>query len=228
MDRFYDILKKLESIVGRKRKLKGCNGRMDWPRRGVYFFFEADERRNSRNTLRITRVGTHAVSEGSQTTLWNRLRTHRGPLSGKYSGGGNHRGSIFRLRVGEAIINKDDLQDKYPNWGKGSSAKPEIRKQELVMEERVSKYIRNLPFLWLRVNDKPDPNSDRAYIERNSIALLSNFKRQPIDKREENWLGNDSPKKEIRKSGLWNVDHVEGSYENAFLDKMNKMAENMK
>jgi len=51
---------------------------MDWPDRGVYFFFASDERRNAGDQLRITRIGTHAVSEGSSTSLWNRLRTHRG------------------------------------------------------------------------------------------------------------------------------------------------------
>ena len=103
--RFYKAMERLESGVGGKRRLSNCNGRMDWPERGVYFFFENGEKRShSSNGPRVVRVGTHAVSSGSRTTLWNRLSTHRGPAK---TGGGNHRGSIFRLLVGEALMERD-------------------------------------------------------------------------------------------------------------------------
>jgi len=46
----------------------------------------------------------------------------------------------------------------------------------------VSEYIRELPFLWVNVDDEPGPESDRAYIERNAIALVSNFESEPIDR----------------------------------------------
>lgn len=71
-----DILKELEKKGNGKRKLKNCDGYMNWPDRGVYFFFEADERGKSGNCLRVTRVETHAVLEGSGTSLWDRLKTH--------------------------------------------------------------------------------------------------------------------------------------------------------
>ena len=40
LDRFYDLLARLEKVNGGKRQLVGCHGQMDWPKRGVYFFFE--------------------------------------------------------------------------------------------------------------------------------------------------------------------------------------------
>ena len=104
LDKFYQLLHRLENQVGGKQQLKDCDGYMDWPDRGIYFFFAADEHRDNGDHLRLTRVGTHAVSEGSSTTLWNRLRTHRGALNGTYVGGGNHRGSVVRERVGETLI----------------------------------------------------------------------------------------------------------------------------
>ena len=71
---------------------------MDWPKRGVYFFFKPGETRRD-GTPRVVRVGTHALKTGSGTSLWDRLSKHRGNLAGRSPGAGNHRGSIFRLHV---------------------------------------------------------------------------------------------------------------------------------
>lgn len=217
LERFYTLLKRLENKIG-IRKLAYCHGRMDWPKRGLYFFLSPDEYRDG--FPRVTRVGTHAVSRGSSTTLWDRLITHRGTLRGKRANGGNHRGSIFRLRVGEAIIHRDGLQDENPSWGRGSNAPSDVKADEHPMELRVSGYIRELPFLWLEVDDEPGPDSDRPYIERNSIALLSNYGKTPIDERKKSWLGNHSPVDKIRRSGLWNSNHVDEPYDPAYLDVM--------
>ncbi|GAA0646545.1 hypothetical protein [Salarchaeum japonicum] len=225
IDRLYHLLEKLEETVGGKQKLKDCTGYMDWPDRGVYFFFTPDEHRDADDQLRITRIGTHAVSEGSSTSLWDRLRTHRGAKRGTYEGGGNHRGSVFRKRVGEAFVERASLNDEYPHWGKGSSAKRERRLDELEMERRVSGYLRDLPFLWLNVDDEPSAESQRAYIERNTIALLSNYQREAVDARADNWLGNHSRSKKIRESGLWNVNHVDEDYDPDFLDLLRDQIE---
>lgn len=220
LDQFYSLLNNLEAKVGGKRKLGNCDGRMNWPDRGVYFFFHPDETHKSSDQLRVTRIGTHAVSEGSSTSLWDRLRTHRGAKRGTYEGGGNHRGSVFRKRVGEAIIERESLQDEYPEWGVGSSAGRELRLEELEMERRVSEYIRELSFLWVDVDDEPSPNSDRAYIERNAIALVSNYGKKSIDPRREEWLGHHSPVTDIEQSGLWNINHIEEDYQPDFLETL--------
>lgn len=225
LDRFYELLNKLESQVGGKQKLKDCTGYMNWPDRGVYFFFANDEYRESEDQLRLTRIGTHAVSSGSGTSMWNRLRTHRGANSGTYEGGGNHRGSVFRKRVGEAIIVEDGLHGEYPEWGEGSSADRDLRLEELEMERRVSDYIRDLPFLWVAIDDEPGPDSDRAYIEQNAIALVSNYNKTPIDARDNSWIGRHSPSQEIQESGLWNVNHVEERYNPEFLSRLEKYVE---
>lgn len=225
LDRFYQLLGRLENRVEGKQQLKGCDGYMDWPDRGIYFFFADDEHRADGDHLRLTRVGTHAVSEGSGTTLWNRLRTHRGALNGTYAGAGNHRGSVFRERVGEALIERHGLQNEYPEWSHGSSAGRERRLSELELEKRVSGYIRELPFLWVAVDDEPGRNSDRAYLERNAIALVSNYDKPSIDVRDEDWLGKESPSDAIRQSGLWNVNHVDESCDPAFLDRLEEAIE---
>jgi hypothetical protein len=224
LDRFYDSLDDLAHRVGGTRKLKHCTGYMDWPDRGVYFFLEPGETRESTDQLRVTRVGTHGVSEGSSTSLWERLKQHYGTGSGSsdHPHGGNHRGSVYRKRVGEAIIEKHDLTDEYPDWDERWSSiereRPVVRDEEYVLERRVSTYIREQPFLWVNLDDEPSADSDRAYLERNAIALLSNFEKRPIDPRGDGWLGRYSRSREIRESGLWNVNHVEERYDSGFLD----------
>ena len=225
LDRLYDLLDRLEANVGGEQRLGDCTGYMDWPKRGVYFFFAEGETRDSTDQLRLTRIGTHAVSSGSGTSLWNRLRTHRGANSGTYEDGGNHRGSVFRMRVGEAMIRRDGLHDEYPHWGDGSSANRERRLAELEHERRVSEYIRGLPFLWIKVDDEPSPQSDRAYLERNAIALVSNYRKDSLDPRSDDWLGRDSPRSEISDSGLWNINHVGEQYDTAFLNRLSDAVE---
>jgi len=152
--------------------------------------------------------------------LWTRLRTHRGNFRGTYEGGGNHQGSVFRERVGEALVERHDLHDAYPEWGDGSSAGRDLRLEELEMERQVSDYLRQLPFLWIDIPDEPGPESDPAYLERNVIAFLSNSGKAPFDPRSNEWLGTDSSSRKIRESGLWNVNHVDKSYDPAFLDRL--------
>ena len=158
---------------------------MDWPRRGVYFFFEPGELRTTSGAgLRVTRAGTHALKAGSRSTLWGRLGMHRGPRTGQYAGGGDHRASVFRKHVGAALIRRDCWSKTVTqDWGKGSSASRDVRDREHRLEQAVSQHIRKVPFLWVGVDDEPGPCSVRGYVECNAIALLSNFcyRDAPID-----------------------------------------------
>jgi hypothetical protein len=121
--RFYGILEALERQIGGRRLLADCRGRIDWPQRGVYLFMEEGEgRTDTGEGLRIVRVGTHALTAKSRTTLWNRLSQHKGQ---EKSGGGNHRGSIFRPLVGSTLVNAGGLL--CPNWGVGSTASHAVR-----------------------------------------------------------------------------------------------------
>ena len=216
LERFYELLNDLRRAVG-TRCLKNCSGRMVWPKRGVYFFFEDDEYRPDGITPRVVRVGTHAVSKGSRTTLWHRLRTHRGTLSG----GGNHRGSIFRLHVGTALLARDEcLSPKPQSWAKGSSAKRDVREGEQHVEHAVSEYIGSMPFLHVVADDESGKQSIRKTIEANSITLLSQVgvAGSLADPPSAGWLGHFCRHEAVQRSGLWNVQHVEDDYNSGFLD----------
>jgi hypothetical protein len=79
LGRLYQTLSAIESAQSGPRKLLICNGRGLWPRRGVYFFFEArEERSDSGAEPRVIRVGTYALTAMSKTTLWQRLAQHKG------------------------------------------------------------------------------------------------------------------------------------------------------
>ncbi len=206
LKRFYQLLDDLKRTIG-TTCLKDCSGRMGWPKRGVYFFFEDGEVRPGGITPRVVRVGTHAVSKGSRTTLWHRLRTHRGTLSG----GGNHRGSIFRLHVGTALLARNEsLLPKPQSWGKGSSAKRDVREGERHVEHAVSECIGSMPFLHVDADDESGPQSIRKTIEANSITLLSQvgIAGSLADPPSADWLGQFCGHEAVRQSGLWNVQHV--------------------
>lgn len=184
---------------------------------------EAGENRaDSGDGSRIVRVGTHALKTGSKTKLWTRLKQHKGVTR---TGGGNHRGSIFRKIVGAALIARDNLD--YPSWGKGDTAPREVRKSELCLERTVSTRIGDMPFLWLAIEDEPGPESLRGYIERNAIALLSNYGEHPVDPPSSSWLGKHCDREKVRNSGLWNSNHVDNDYDPAFLDVLARLIDKM-
>jgi len=223
LHRFYRILNDLEHRLGAARRLSECNGKLEWPQRGVYFFMEPGELRSDTGIgQRVVRIGTHAVSLRSRTRLWNRLSQHRGQAR---SGGGNHRGSIFRLIVGTGLMGRDGLQ--LPSWGHDSTAPAAIRAGEIELECQVSKVIGAMPLLWLAVDDDAGKESLRGYIERNAIALLSNYRKQPLDSASEGWLGRHCDRERVRESGLWNSNHVDEQYDPAFLDRLTQAVAGM-
>ena len=142
------------------------------------------------------------------------------------SGGGDHRGSIFRLLVGSALLNDKDSSFVCTTW---DIKKPtqEMRRSEHSIEQAVTRIIGAMPFLWLEVNDDAGPDNRRKIIERQSIALLSNFAKPPLDRPSTKWRGLSCDHGEclVRGSGLWNQDYVDESYDPAFLDVMEALIE---
>lgn len=220
---FYALLDELAAAVGGPHDLASSHGRSAWPRRGVYFFFEPGETRtHSGDGPRVVRVGTHALKAGSSSTLWRRLSQHRGQTK---SGGGNHRGSIFRLIVGASLIERKSIC--FPTWGQGSSAPSAVLAGELALEQVVSKVVGAMPFLCLAVDDEPGRESARGFIERNAIALLSNQGKAMLDPPSAEWLGHACNRDKVRSSGLWNSNHVDDVCDPRFLDLMVDLIANL-
>jgi hypothetical protein len=184
--------------------------RRDIPMRGVYIFLDPAELNFRKEAPRVVRIGTHAVSAGSQASLRGRLRSHLGPANEV----GNHRGSIFRLHVGRAMLESGPGHASLASWGQGQDAGPEIKALEQAHEIMVSRYLRQLEVVLLAIDDEPSKDSMRARIEMQLIALFSDTMR-PIDRPTSEWLGLKSTVVPIRQSGLWNVRGVGGKYESS-------------
>ena len=222
--RFYDLLGRLAQRIGGSQTLDKLRDNHDLPAAGVYFFFESSELRGESGTgPRVVRIGTHALKSGAKSTLRQRLGQHRGAISG----GGNHRGSIFRLLIGQALLAQGELPE-CRSWGVKSDKRKAaialdmersaIDEAESPIERKVTDYIAAMPYRWLAIDDEPGPNSLRGVNERNTIALMSNYDRTTNDPPSSDWLGHQSNRVRVRKSGLWNQRHVDEMHDPAFFD----------
>jgi hypothetical protein len=202
-----------------------------WPARGVYFFFEPGENRSDTGTsLRVVRVGTHALKLRSGITLRQPMGQHRGTEAL----GGNHRGSIFRLLVGAAIKNRDHRKDAESQGVRGDPgaaalqfgvSREQILQDQGSLEIEVGEHIRSMPFVWISVDDPLGPDSVRGFIERNSVALVSNYRRPPFDPPSKGWLASNCDRERVSASGLWNNNHVAENYEQNFLNVLECLAQ---
>jgi len=85
-----------------------------------------------------------------------------------------------------------------------------------------------MPLVWLSIGDEPGPESLRGKIERNSIALLSNFNKAPLDWPSPLWLGHHCNRERVRASGLWNQNRVDECYDPDFLEDLEQLVVNGK
>ena len=175
LNRFYDILQILEFKTG-TRILASSNNRMDWPQQGVCFFFEPRELRENGKQMRVVRMVIANPNADPLSALWDRLRQHRGTISGKFAGGGNHRVSDFRYYIGSALINRDSID--CPSWEELDSSNTAIRKKEHSLETEISQIINNMPFLWISTERSSKPGQLNQFIKHNAISLLSNYHRK--------------------------------------------------
>ncbi|MFC4908912.1 hypothetical protein [Actinomadura gamaensis] len=214
-ERFYALLDELAARLGGPRRLEDCTETDGWPRYGVEFFLEDGQVRAGEDRLRVVRVGSHALKADSKTSFWSRLAQHRGPVTGSNAGVGNHRGSIFRHHVGSALLQTGQWPTEVQTSWTQPKVSPTQRTAEAPLERAVSDHIGAMPLLWLDVPDR----EQRKLIRANSIALLSRCTggTHPISP---GWLGMEAANENVRRSGLWNSEHVDDPYDPTFLDAM--------
>lgn len=192
--KFYELIDRLEEGLDGKKPCNCIYKESDIPEGGIYFIFEENENRAcEQGKMRVVRVGKEVSFSGRWKQHW-----------GQSNGGGNHRISAFRRRIGEAIISRKGLD--VPTWDFDGIPRLELPKEEKEAEELVSKHIRErMQLLWVSI-----PLNDIIPMEKKSISFISNC-RKPFDRPTSDWLGNDSPYEEVKLSGLWNIDDT-GQY----------------
>ena len=136
LGRFYRVMRRLWQAQRHGRRIGDCTGKLSWPVRGVYFVTDKPSAGGS-EMPRVVRVGTHAVSLGSRTSLWDRISTH----GGTGQGGGSHRASIFRSHVGRTLMSVESCRNWPQTWAMGQSAPKLVRDAETELERQVSRVI---------------------------------------------------------------------------------------
>lgn len=171
---------------------------------GIYIIFEKGEQYHGME--RIVRVGTHTSSDRIKTRLLDHFLRE------------NHDGSIFRKNVGKAILNAH--RDPYLATWTMDTSKPENRRfldkeKNADTERRVSKYLReNFTFTVFQVINK----DERLRMEEAIIATLN---AEPTFIPGSKWPGLYSPETEIRESGLWLKQGLNGApMTNAEFDRL--------
>ena len=122
---------------------------------------------------------------------------------------------------------KRDPDWEVTSWATGNSAPRTVRDAEHRTEVAVSRVIRGMPFVWLKVGDEPGPLSLRGVIERGAIGLLGNFQKPVLDPPSPNWLGFRCPRARVVQSGLWNQNHVDEEYDPRVLDALEELVNAM-
>lgn len=167
----------------------------DIPENGIYILFEKNEKGHGED--RIVRIGTHTGLNQLRSRLFQHFMNE------------NKDRSIFRKNIGRAILNK--RKDPFLNqWELDLTTRKAKEKysnnidfeKQRKIEKEVSRYIQdNFSFVFFRIDDK----DKRLDMESKIISTVSNCDECGPS---EEWLGLNSPKEKIRKSGLWLVNEL--------------------
>lgn len=186
---------KLHQWFNGLKRLNFPFNKRDIPFNGVYILFEKGE--NAHGMDRIVRIGTHTGSN----QLPSRLEQHFIKE--------NKDRSVFRKNIGRCLLNKNNDPylrvwelDLTPRAAREKYSTLIDRDKQLQTELEVSKFIQdNFSFVVIRIDD----SDKRLELESKIISTVSLCNEcYPSD----SWLGNHSPKKKIRQSGLWQVNEL--------------------
>jgi len=123
------------------------------------------------------------------------------------------------------MIRQQNLEDEYPHWGVPHRSLPDrvdtqtLRENEYALEKEVSDYIRSLPLLWVNVPGEPRPDCDRAQLEKNLIGLVAHGRKTVPGLIRDEWLGRQANNASITRTGLWNLEHTAGLYDQSVIDE---------
>jgi len=223
LDALYQILDGYEQRRDRKISLAELS-RTHSPRWGCCFFYEKGEYREESGAPRIVRVESYPRLE-AKTDMYSQLILHRGTIAGVFTGGGNHRLSLLRKHIGTAMMNR--MQISCESW-EDEQFNASVRKLEHPLEVRVSEVISRMEVLMISFEDNDIEKQALRYIQKNAVALLSNWQKEVLDPPSPDWMGKFCSNVLVRDSGLWNTNGVMQRYDSSFIPKFKKIIEQSK
>jgi len=185
------------------------------PENGVYFFYECGEIwGHGENKPRIVRVGTHRNGN-----FKSRIKEHycldESKMDFDKAQPKPSDRSIFRKNIGRALLKRDN--DDYLQIWEIDFIKSKNRKlfgdrrntiKEKTIESTITKILRErFSFRFIIIDNLTERMGSKG-LESSLIGTLSHCK---LCKPSEKWLGNYSPKQQIRNSGLWLVQHLKAN-----------------
>lgn len=180
------------------------------PRNGIYFIYEEGEIwGHGGDKARIVRVGTHKKEGNFMIRINEHFLLDELKMCFDATKPAPHDRSIFRKNIGMALLNK--AKDEYLKIWKIDFTTKQNRKEyghhrdiqkEKKFEAEITGILREkFSFRFIII----DEQKKRMEVESSLIGTVA---RCELCKPSDNWLGNYSPKKEIKESGLWLIQHL--------------------
>lgn len=184
------------------------------PKAGVCFFYENGELwghggdGSDGNNLRIVRVGAHCKNNFQSRISDHYIEDLENTLDASKPAPKDR--SIFRKNLGRALLNKERNSylmvwniDFTTRNARETRSHFRNMKEETSIESEITDLLRKkFSFRFVVL----DEESDRFVMESKIIGTLAKCS---CCKSSKNWLGMHSPEYKIRKSGLWQTQHVE-------------------
>lgn len=185
------------------------------PLTGIYFFYEEGEiRGHGGNKLRIVRIGTHKGSN-FRDRIAEHLLINESKMNFNKNKPKPADRSIFRKNIGRALLNKNN--DPYLKVWEINFLSHDNRNEfgnlrdvekEKSIEKQITETLRDKFYFRFIIVENEDERIGSKGLESKLIGTVS---RCTKCKPSANWLGNYSPKRKIRMSGLWLTQHLNAS-----------------
>ena len=185
------------------------------PENGIYFFYEKDEIwGHGGNKLRIVRIGTHKDGNFRSRVKEHYLLDESKMNFDRDMPKPSDR-SIFRKNIGRALINRNginylqtweiDFTTRENRQLYGNIRNIDIERR---IESMITTTLREKFYFRFIIIDSQLERMGSKGLESSLIGTVASCK---LCKPSDNWLGKHSPKKEIRESGLWLVQHLKAN-----------------
>jgi hypothetical protein len=182
------------------------------PLSGIYFFYEEEEIwGHGDEKLRIVRIGTHRGNNFRNRISEHFLINERKMDFDKSNPKPADR-SIFRKNLGRALLNRNkDLYlkiweiDFLPRDNRVKYGDLRDIEKEKSIERQITEILRDRFFFRFIIIENDDERIGGKGFESKLIGTVSRCKKCKPSK---DWLGNYSPKEQIRTAGLWLTQHL--------------------